>query len=112
MTADTTGRVIVERNSSKDIKMRDLYLSIDDQPEETLLFGDSLDLALPPGEHRIKVTNRVYSKSVEFNIGDGQTARFQAANLPSRGLLSLLMVFSGTVPYKVAIEQKPSASQE
>ena len=106
MSADNQGRVIIDRNAPRDIKMRDLYLTVDDQPEETLLFGDSLDLALPTGEHRVKVTNRVYSKSLEFRLEAGQTVRLQAANIPSRGLLSLLMVFSGTVPYKVSIERR------
>lgn len=106
VNADTQGQLIIERNSSRDIKMRDLYLSVDDLPEETLLFGDNLDLSLPAGEHRVKVTNRVYSKSLEFNLEPGQTIKLQAANIPSRGLLSLIMVFSGTVPYKVSIERK------
>ena len=99
-------RIVVDRNSRRDIKMRDLYVTVDNLAEDTLLFGETLEIPLNPGEHRVKVTNRVYSKSVAFSIGQGETVRFSAANIPSRGVLSLFMVFSGTVPYKVSIERK------
>lgn len=57
------GRLIVERRDASDIGMRDLYVIVDELPEETLLYGGSLELPLPPGEHRVKVTNRLFSRS-------------------------------------------------
>jgi hypothetical protein len=96
-------QAIVSRTSTKDIKMRDLYVQVDDLPEETLLFGDTLDIDLTPGDHHIKVTNRVYSKTVNFNLKEGESVRFTGACVSSRSIISVLMMMVGTVPYKVDI---------
>lgn len=97
--------VLIERKSSRDIRMRDLYVRVDDLPEDTLVYGESLELDLEPGPHRVLVTNRVFSKRLEFDLSEGQTATFSAACVPSRSILSVVMMLTGTVPYKVDIRQ-------
>lgn len=97
----SVGKVTIRRNSSRDIKMRDLYVEIDGEPTDTLQFGESLELELPAGHHTIKVTNRVYSKSEDFSIQPGESVRFDVGNVPSRGLVALLMAITGTIPYRV-----------
>ncbi len=85
--------------------MRDLYLLVDDLPEETMGYGDSLEFDLAPGSHRIKATNRVYSKTIEFELGEGETIRFSAACIPSRSVIAIVMMLTGTLPYKIELKQ-------
>ena len=86
--------------------MRDLYVSIDGDDDVTLLYGESFETELEPGEHWIKATNRVFTRKLSFQVQSGETATFSVGNVTSWGFLSLLMMISGTVPYKVWIEQR------
>ena len=101
-----TASVHISRNSPRDIRMRDLYLTVDDEEEHVLLFGDSLDIPLEPGDHTIRVSNRVYSRKLDFRIQESESAKFVVGNIPSKGLFSIFMIMSGTVPYKVWIERR------
>lgn len=95
-----SAHLVVERNSERDIKIRDLYVRIDDEPERTLLFGESLDQPMSPGEHRIQVSNRIYKKTVTFEVKEGETVRFEGVNLAKKGFLSVLAAIAGTVMYR------------
>ncbi|MGV3614559.1 MAG: hypothetical protein ACO1SV_04405 [Fimbriimonas sp.] len=102
--AETSGRLIVDRTADDDIKIRDLYVLVDEEEERTVLYGKSLEYVLAPGEHRIKITNRLFSKVENFQVGAGQTIRFAVANVPAGGgLFAPLMMVSGTGAYKVRI---------
>lgn len=105
MPTGKEGQLVVERRASDDIGMRDLYVIVDELPEETLLFNQSLTLDLPPGEHRVKITNRLFSKVETFLLGEGQTVRFSAANVGATSLFAPLMIVSGTGAYKVALKR-------
>ena len=91
--------LVVDRTMSTDIGIRDLYLRVDDWPEETLAFGESFEAPLEPGEHRIKVTNRLYSLTETFEIAAG--------NVPGKGLLTVLMAITGSGAYRVALVRDP-----
>ena len=99
------GTLTVVRNSPDDIKMRDLYVSVDELPEWNLQFADTRSIQLSPGEHRVKITNRLFSKSETFTLAAGQTTSFRVANIPSGPLFAPLMVIGGMGGYKVRIER-------
>jgi len=101
------GLLVVDRTMSTDIGIRDLYLRVDDWLEETLAFGESFEAPLEPGEHRIKVTNRLYSLTETFEIAAGETVRFEAGNVPGKGLLTVLMAITGSGAYRVALVRDP-----
>jgi hypothetical protein len=95
----------IVRNSPDDIKMRDLYVSIDDLPEWNLQFADTRSIQLSAGEHRVKITNRLFSKSESFTLVGGQSVSFRVANIPAGALFAPLMVIGGMGGYKVRIER-------
>jgi hypothetical protein len=97
--------VVVDRNWEKDIQMRDLYVSVDDQPESTLQFGDSTEWSLPQGEHKLKITNRLFSKSASFEIQDDERIHFIAANLWLKGIFAPLSLIAGCGPYRVELKK-------
>ena len=87
--------------------MRDLYLLIDDDREEILEFGDTVEVQLRPGDHRAKATNRMFSKSKEFTLGPGERVVFDVGNIPSWNPFTFVMLITGTMPYKVEIQRRP-----
>lgn len=97
--------VVVERKSERDIKMRDLYLTLDDQEERTLLFGESLELPLEPGEHRLKASNRLYTQEAIFTVREGETVRFEGVNVQKPGVLNAVAFLSGGVMYKPVLKR-------
>lgn len=103
MSAGAT--LYVERKSDRDIKMRDLYLRVDDQPEETLLFGQSLELSLSPGEHRLKATNRLYTVEETFTVRGGETVRFEGVNVLKNGILNVVAAVGGGIMYKPVLKR-------
>ena len=97
-------RVTIQRKSEKDLKMRDLLVRIDDQPEFNLNYGQSKEIQLESGEHTIFATNRLYSATETFQIGDGTAVAYEVINIPS-GCLAFLFAGLGMGIYKVKIER-------
>jgi hypothetical protein len=101
--------LIVSRTSDKDIGIRGLFVFVDDRDEVTLDHGQQLDLELEPGPHKLRITNRLVSKELEFVLASGEQALFQAANTQIKGLLGLIfagvVVIGGTGPYTVSLER-------
>ena len=98
------GRLIVQRNSDADLKMRDLLVRIDDAPAFNLNFGQSKELELDAGEHRILATNRLYSKTEAFEIKEGETSTFEVANVPT-GCLAVILMSVGMGLYRVTLKR-------
>ena len=84
--------------------MRDLYVIVDEREEQTLLNGESLVLPVEPGEHTVKVTNRLFTKKATIQVDVGKTAKFITSNKAVGGLFSFLVVLGGTGAYKVTLE--------
>ena len=97
--------VVVHRTDPSDIKMRDLYIKVDDLPERTLLFGGSTEFDLAAGRHKILATNRLFKKVLEFEVSEGETVTFSAANVPGGCLAIPLYIVSGTGGYRVKLER-------
>lgn len=91
---DTNGRVTIRRTDRRDIQERELYVSLDGQPNHILRFGDSLTLPAAPGHHRLRVHNTISRKVAEFDVGAGEHVRFSAANVRGKGY-ALTAVFFG-----------------
>jgi hypothetical protein len=97
--------VVISRNSSNDIKIRELYVAIDDEEQRTLLFGQAVTLPATLGKHTILATNRLFSESMEFELAEGETARFAVANIAGGCAVSFAMIV-GVVPYRVSLRRE------
>ena len=91
---DSEGRVTIRRTAPKDIQERELYVSLDGQPNHILRFGDTVTLSAAPGRHRLRVHNTISRKVAEFELGAGEHVRFSAANVRGKGY-ALTAVFFG-----------------
>jgi hypothetical protein len=97
-------RLLVQRKSDKDLKMRDLLVRIDDQAEFNLNYSQSKEIDLAAGEHTIFATNRLYSATESFQIEEGEKAAYEVINVPS-GCLAFLFMGLGMGIYKVKLER-------
>ena len=84
--------VTVTRTSEEDLKTRQLYIWIDDERVATLMWGDSITKDLQPGPHRVRVSNTLVRKSVEFVLKPGEQAFFEVVNRPGFGTLPMMLI--------------------
>jgi hypothetical protein len=96
--------VTVTRTSEQDYKVRQLVVSIDGEHAGTLLWGDSLTRELGPGRHRIRVHNTLVWKTLEFVLGHGEQAFFEAINRTGPGTLAMTLVL-GLGPLYVTLRR-------
>ena len=95
--------VIIRRQAPNDIGYREVYVSLDEQKEQTLLqYGDTLTLDITPGTHRLKAHNTLFFKTIDFTIAPGEQASFTAINRAGFGTysaLAFLIGFLGAGPF-------------
>jgi hypothetical protein len=96
--------ITVTRTSEADFKSRQVLVWIDGERVATLLWGDSITRDLPPGPHRIRVSNTLFWKSVECTLASGQQAYFEAVNRTGLGTIAMMMVL-GVAPLYVSVNR-------
>jgi hypothetical protein len=104
----TNAQVTVARTADSDVRQRQVIVSVDHGPKATLVFGEAVTFAVPPGEHRLKANNTLVWKSVPFTAAAGEHVEFVIANRATRftlGFLSLL----GVAPLYLTIERRSPA---
>lgn len=94
----------VTRTSEEDFKQRQLIVWLDGERLTTLLFGDSITRDLPPGPHRLRVSNTLVWKTVEFTLNPGEQAYFEVINRTGAVTYPMLLLF-GVGPLYVTINK-------
>jgi hypothetical protein len=98
----STTPVTLRRDSESDIKIRDLYATLDSGNEINLLYGESKTLDLTPGEHTLTVTNRFKTKRLSFELKEGEPITIPIGNV-LMGCWSISFIIVGMGPYGVKI---------
>jgi hypothetical protein len=83
-------RITVTRNDPKDVRDRQIVVSIDGEPFGTLLFGDSITREAAPGPHTLRAHNTLFWKTLQIDLRPGQQARFIVINRGGTGSWALL----------------------
>jgi hypothetical protein len=96
--------VTVTRTSDEDFKQRQLILFLDDVRIATLLFGDSVTQDVQPGPHRIRVSNTLVWKTVEFTAHPGEQIYYEVINRAGWGTYPMLLIF-GVGPLYVTVRR-------
>ncbi len=97
-------RLTVERTSEKDVRQRQIVVSLDGSPFATLLHGESATRDIAPGHHRLRAHNTLVWKTVEFDIASGEALRFAAVNRAGPGTMALVALL-GVGPLYVTLER-------
>lgn len=100
----TPASLTVTRTSEQDFKQRQLIIWLDGERLATLLFGDSVTRDLPPGPHRLRVSNTLVWKTVEFTLKPGEQAYFEVINRAGNATYPMLLIF-GVGPLYVTVNR-------
>jgi len=96
--------VTVTRTSESDFKSRQLIVWVDGERVATLLWGDSVTTELPPGPHRVRVSNTLVWKTVTFDLQPGEQVFFEAINRTGPGTFMMLILL-GAGPLYVTLNR-------
>jgi hypothetical protein len=106
MAASETARITVTRRHEKDVRDRQIVVSVDGEHLGTLLFGQQVTREVPAGAHRLKAHNTLFWRNLEIDLQPGEHARFVAINRAGSGTLSLLGIL-GVGPLYLTFEREP-----
>ena len=99
-------RITITRRHESDIRDRQIVVSVDGEPLDTLLFGQQATREIAPGPHRLKAHNTLFWRNLEVDLQPGEHARFIVINRAGSGTLSLLGIL-GVGPLYLTFEREP-----
>jgi hypothetical protein len=97
-------RITVSRRDRRDVRDRQIVVSVDGEPLATLLFGQEAARELPPGPHRLRAHNTLFWKTLSVDLQPGEHARFVVVNRAGAGTFSLLGLL-GAAPLYLTFER-------
>jgi hypothetical protein len=90
-----TATLTIKRQSKEDVGYREVIVSLNGEHLAILNHGDVVTREIPPGTHRIKAHNTLFSKTLDFTVNVGEHASFTAENRAGWGTYSMLAFFIG-----------------
>jgi hypothetical protein len=96
--------VTIVRKSDQDFKQRQLIVWLDGERLGDLMYGDAFTRDVHPGPHKLRVSNTLVWKTVEFEVKPGEQVRWEAINRPGRVTYPML-VFIGVGPLYVTLRR-------
>ena len=89
----------ISRSSNEDFKERQLNIYLDGERVATLMFGESFTREIEPGPHRLRVSNTLVWRSVDFDARIGDQVRFEAVNRAGKSTYPMLLIFGVGILY-------------
>ncbi len=96
--------VTITRKSQEDFKQRQLVVWLDGEKLGDLMFGGVFSREVHPGPHKLRVSNTLVWKTVEFEVKAGEQVRFEAINRPGRVTYPMLVML-GVGPLYVTLRR-------
>jgi hypothetical protein len=96
--------VTITRTHTSDVGLRQLVITLDGERLGDLLFGESMQRDVAPGPHRLRVSNTLVWKTLEFDVKPGEQVRFEAINRAGRFTYPMLVII-GAGPLWVSIRR-------
>jgi hypothetical protein len=98
-------RITVSRKDRRDIRDRQVVVSVDGQALGTLLFGDEITREVPPGSHRLRAHNTLFWKTLTIELKAGEHVRFVVVNRAGFGTYPFLGLL-GAAPLYLTFERE------
>lgn len=99
--------VTITRKATDDVRVRQIYISIDGRSAAELLFGETFTTTVPAGSHRLRAHNTLVWKSLDCDLAPGEHARFEVVNRPGFGTYAMLSLL-GSGPIYLRFERLPA----
>ena len=103
-TEDVRCFVTLSRTHESDARLRQIIVTLDAEPQRTLMFGETFTVEVQPGQHLLKVNNTLFWKRVPFALEPGEHLEFVTINHPGRMALGFLTLM-GVAPLYLKIEK-------
>ena len=87
----------VSRRGAGDIGHREVFASLDGHEFASLRHGDAVTREVPPGNHRLRIHNTMFWKTVDVGLAAGEHAEFSALNRAGWGTYGIA-TFLGAGP--------------
>jgi hypothetical protein len=100
-----TARITVSRTSPNDVRVRQIYISVDGTRAAELLYGQSFTAELDAGPHRLRANNTLVWKTLDCTLDAGEHAEFIVVNRPGPGTYAMLSLL-GTGPIYLTFARK------
>jgi hypothetical protein len=94
----------ITRTDRADVQQRQVIVSLDGQRLGDLLYGQVLTQEIPPGPHRLRISNTLFWKTFRIVAKPGEQIRFEAINRAGR-LTYPLMVVMGAGPLYLTVRR-------
>ena len=101
---DIPARLVVTRRAADDVKMRQVFVSLDGTSLGDMVYGEQIVREIPPGAHRLRVHNTLFWKTLEFTAAPGEEVRYSTVNYSGRGFMNLALIF-GVAPLFLRVER-------
>ena len=102
-----TGTITVSRKAPNDVKVRQIYISLDGKTVAELLYGQSFTAEVAAGPHVLRAHNTLVWKTVNCEIAPGEHAVFTVINRPGPGTFTMLSLL-GSGPIHLTFERTGS----
>lgn len=96
--------ITVTRRAAKDVRVRQIYISVDGRNIAELLFGDSVTTEVDAGPRRLRANNTLVWKTVACHLQPGEHARFTVVNRSGFGSYMMLSLL-GSGPIYLSFER-------
>jgi hypothetical protein len=106
-----SARLVVRRDSQRDIKIRGLDILLDGEYVANIGYGAEYSGLIRAGEHELSVTNQLYTRRCSFTVEPGGSVSFRAGNV-ANGLTAIMVGVLGIGPYRCFLERLPPSSGE
>lgn len=97
-------RLLVTRNSERDAKQRQIFVSLDGERVGDIVFGESLKRDIAPGRHFVRIHNTLFWKTIDFEAAPGETVHFNTINYTGKGFLHFVLIL-GVAPMFLTVER-------
>ena len=100
--------ITITRRSSKDVKERHIFVSLDGETIAEMPFGQAVSRHVAPGSHVLRAHNTLVWKTLRCDLTPGEHARFSVVNRPGLFTWAMLSLL-GTGPIYLTFERETEA---
>ena len=95
----------VSRNTAGDFQDRQVFLYVDDELWGKVKYGRPVTREIPPGRHKIRAFNTLFSHTLEIDAVPGEHVKLQCSNGLARGGW-IMMVIWQVAALRVRLERE------
>lgn len=86
-------QLTVTRNSARDFQDRQVYLYVDGELWGKVKYGRPLSRDIPPGRHKVRAFNTLFSDTIEIDARPGEHVRLKCTNSLGRGGWMMMVIW-------------------